>query len=218
LNRIIKSYQKLLCDFATLREILCVQKLGKNHGGYHDEMIDIRLRLARETDIPALEMLIPLSVRSLQAAHYSPAQMEAALGPVFGVDRQLILDSTYFVAEHDRQIVGCGGWSRRKAMFGGDRDRAGEDALLDSRHDPARIRAFFVHPDFARRGIGRSILAACEAAIHKVGFKSAELVATLTCEPLYASFDYTVIERYEVSVSAGLTLPVVRMVKRFNSA
>jgi GNAT superfamily N-acetyltransferase len=176
------------------------------------------LRLAREPDIPALEVLIPLSVRALQAAHYSPAQMEAALGSVFGVDRQLILDGTYFVAEQQSLIVGCGGWSRRKAMFGGDRDRPGEDALLDPKRDAARIRAFFIHPDFARRGIGRNILIACEAAIQKAGFQSAELVATLTGELLYASFDYAVIERYEVPMSDGLTLPVVRMAKKFNSA
>ncbi|HEY2329115.1 MAG TPA: GNAT family N-acetyltransferase, partial [Verrucomicrobiae bacterium] len=169
-------------------------------------------------DIPALEALIPLSVRTLQAAHYSSAQMEAALGPVFGVDRQLISDGTYCVVEQRNQLVGCGGWSRRKAMFGGDHDRLGEDALLDPKHDPARIRAFFVHPDHARRGIGRSILVACETAIQRAGFQSADLVATLTGEPLYAAFGYTVIERYEIPMLAGLALPVVRMAKRFNSA
>lgn len=176
------------------------------------------LRLARETDIPALEKLIPLSVRALQAAHYSSAQIEAALGPVFGVDSQLIRDGTYFVAEQQNQIAGCGGWSRRKAMFGGDRDRPGEDALLDPERDPARIRAFFVHPAFARRGIGRSIVLACEAAIREAGFSSAELVATLTGEPLYTSCGYTVIERYVVPMSGRLTLPVVRMVKRLKRA
>jgi GNAT superfamily N-acetyltransferase len=173
------------------------------------------LRLASEQDISALETLIPLSVRSLQAAYYSPAQMEAALGPVFGVDRQLILDKTYFVAAHEGQIVGCGGWSRRKAMFGGDRNRTGEDVLLDPANEPARIRAFFVHPAWARRGIGRSILAHCEAAILAAGFQTAELVATLAGEPLYASFDYVVVERYEVPMANGLVLPVVRMAKRF---
>src|SRR5881227_3290372 len=95
------------------------------------------IRLARETDISALEALIPLSVRGLQAATYSPAQMEAAIGPVFGVDRQLIRDGTYFVVESEGMIVGCGGWSRRKAVFGGDRDRQGEDAALDPTEDPA---------------------------------------------------------------------------------
>src|SRR5476649_1357351 len=115
-------------------------------------------RLARMDDVPVLGELIPLSVRSLQAAHYSPAQMEAALGPVFGVDRQLINDGTYFVVEHSGHVVGCGGWSRRRAVFGSNRARPAEDAALDPAHDPARIRAFFVHPDWVRRGIGRCIL------------------------------------------------------------
>ncbi len=175
-------------------------------------------RLARDTDIPALEVLVPLSVRALQAVHYSPAQMETALGPVFGVDRQLICDGTYFVVEAQGQIVGCGGWSRRKAMFGGDRGRSGQDALLDPVREPARIRAFFVHPAWARRGIGRSILAACETAIRQASFRTAELVATLTGEPLYASCGYTVVERYEVPMSGGLTLPVVRMSKHLITA
>lgn len=175
------------------------------------------LRLATESDIPALEQLIPLSVRSLQAEHYSPAQMEAAVGPVFGVDSQLILDGTYFVAATKDQIAGCGGWSRRQAVFGGDRYHAGADALLNPARDPARIRAFFVHPNWARRGIGRAILAQCEAAILAAGFHSAELVATLTGEPLYASFNYTVIERYDVPMSNGLLLPVVRMAKRLKT-
>lgn len=175
------------------------------------------IRLAREDDIQTLEILIPLSVRVLQAPSYSSAQIEAALGPVFGVDRQLISDGTYFVVEHSGHVVGCGGWSRRRAVFGGDRARAGEDAALDPVHDPARIRAFFVHPDWARRGIGRSILGACESAICAAGFHDAVLVATLAGEPLYASFGYFVAERYEVPLSDTLTLPVVRMVKSFNT-
>jgi len=176
------------------------------------------LRLARMDDVPALEELIPLSVRALQAAHYSPAQMEAALGPVFGVDRQLIADGTYFVVEDAGRIVGCGGWSRRKAVFGGDRARTGADELIDPSRNPARIRAFFVHPDFARRGIGRAILTACESAIVAANFSSAELVATLAGEPLYAAFAYEVVERYEVPMSDELTLPVVKMRKQFRAA
>jgi GNAT superfamily N-acetyltransferase len=168
-------------------------------------------RLAREEDIPALVALIPLSVRTLQASYYSPAQIEAALGPVFGVDRQLIRDRTYFVLEHDAQLVGCGGWSRRKSLYGGDGGRSGEDAELDPRRDPARVRAFFVHPAWARRGIGRSIMTACERAIFEAGFRSVEIVATLAGEPLYACFDYAVVERYELPMAGGLKLPVVRM-------
>src|SRR5215469_8535671 len=136
------------------------------------------LRLARESDVPALEALIPLSVYSLQAPYYSKAQMDAALGPVFGVDRQLIRDGTYFVAEQDRAIIGCGGWSRRRSLYGGDTCRAGEDALLDPQRDAARVRAFFVHPFWARRGIGRAIMIACEQAIEQAGFRAVDIVAT----------------------------------------
>jgi GNAT superfamily N-acetyltransferase len=196
----------ILCLAVSLHKTFPVPELESNW----------KLRLADERDIPALELLIPLSVRSLQAAYYSAAQMEAALGPVFGVDRQLILDGTYFVAVHENQIVGCGGWSRRTAMFGGDRNRIGEDAVLDPVREPARIRAFFVHPAWARRGIGRSILASCESAILAAGFQTAELVATLAGEPLYAALDYAVVERYEVPMSGGLVLPVVRMAKQFS--
>jgi GNAT superfamily N-acetyltransferase len=176
------------------------------------------IRLAGAVDIPTLEWLIPLSVRELQAATYSPAQMEAALGPVFGVDTQLIRDGTYFVVEDGDLIVGCGGWSRRKAAFGGDRERQGEDAALDPTQDPARIRAFFVHPDWARRGIGRLILTRCEEAIRAAGFREVVLVATLAGEPLYAASGFAVIERYEVPLSGGVALPVVRMEKRFSNA
>ena len=173
------------------------------------------LRLAGEQDIPALAALIPLAVRSLQAAHYSTAQMDAALGPVFGVDRELIRDGTYFVVEHGKVLVGCGGWSRRRSLFGGDAGRAtSETELLDPARDPARIRAFFVHPDYARRGIGRQIMNACEQAISAAQFRSIELVATLAGEPLYAAFSYDVLERYEIPLAGGLVLPVVRMGKR----
>jgi GNAT superfamily N-acetyltransferase len=173
-----------------------------------------QLRLARETDIPALEQLIPLSVRTLQAAYYSAAQMEAALGPVFGVDRQLIRDETYFVAENCGQIAGCGGWSKRKSLFGSDGGRdESQNPLLDPAGDPARIRAFFVHPDHARRGIGRAILRACETGILQAGFRRIELVATLAGEPLYARHDYRAVERFDIPLAHGLGLPVVRMSK-----
>jgi GNAT superfamily N-acetyltransferase len=176
--------------------------------------VTFALRLAREKDIPALAALIPLSVRSLQAAHYSPAQMDAALGPVFGVDRELIRDGTYFVVECGGELAGCGGWSRRRALFGGDAGRGLTEAgLLDPAHDPARIRAFFVHPDWARRSIGSQIMNACERAIAQARFRSIELVATLAGEPLYAAFSYTAVERYDIALPDGLRLPVVRMVK-----
>ncbi|MEO8305031.1 MAG: GNAT family N-acetyltransferase [Betaproteobacteria bacterium] len=173
------------------------------------------LRLAREDDVPALEALIPISVRALQAAHYSPAQMDVALGPVFGVDRQLIRDGTYYVAEHRAGIAGCGGWSKRQSLYGGDQARQAEDPLLDPARDAARVRAFFVHPAWARRGVGRSIMAACEQAIVAAGFRSVDIVATLAGEPLYALFGYAAVERYEIPMAGGLSLPVVRMIRTF---
>jgi len=177
---------------------------------------EFRLRLARADDVAAVEALIPLSVRALQSAHYTSAQMDAALGSVFGVDRQLIRDGTYFVAERDAAIVGCGGWSRRGSHYGGDHGRDGEDALLDPRCDAARIRAFFVHPACARRGIGRSIMTASERAIRAAGFRAIEIVATLAGEPLYAAFGYALVERYEIALTGGVRLPVVRMAKRLD--
>src|SRR6266498_3774794 len=119
-----------------------------------------RPRLARDRDVPALAELIHNSSRVLQAPHYSAAQIEAALGPIFAVDRQLIRDGTYFVVENESTIIGCGGWSKRKSLYGGDAARSAEDDLLDPRYDAPRIRAFFVHPGWARRGIGASILKA----------------------------------------------------------
>lgn len=168
-------------------------------------------RLATEEDIPAIADLIPLSVRALQAPHYTREQREAAIGPVFGVDRQLVRDRTYFVVESEGAIIGCGGWSRRSALFGGDQARCGEDPLLDPRAEPARVRAFFVHPAFARRGVGRSLLGACERAICSAGFRAAVIVSTLAGEPLYASFGYRVTARSAVGLPNGLELPVVRM-------
>jgi len=175
------------------------------------------LRLAREEDVPSLDLLIPLSVRALQAPYYSSVQIEAALGPVFGIDRQLIRDGTYFVAEHEGAVVGCGGWSRRRSLYGGDSARSATDDELDPQHDAARVRAFFVHPAWARRGIGRSIMAACEQAIVEAGFRKVEIVATLAGEPLYAKFGYAVVERYDIPLTRGLNLPVVRMARSTES-
>lgn len=172
-----------------------------------------KLRTAVPDDVTYLEELIPLSVRELQSGYYSTAQMEAAFGPVFGVDRQLITDRTYFVAELEGRVIACGGWSKRKSLFGGDATRGSEDALLDPAIDAARVRAFFVHPDWARRGIGSAILIASEKAITAAGFARIELVATLVGEPLYKACGYCEIERYEVALDGGLVLPVVRMAK-----
>jgi GNAT superfamily N-acetyltransferase len=133
---------------------------------------------------------------------------------VFGVDSLLIRDGTFFAVDYEGQIIGCGGWSKRKTMYGGDRGRRDEAAELDPRHDAARIRAFFIHPEWVRNGIGRDILVTCERAAIAAGFQKAELVATLAGEPLYAAFGYAVVERYEAPMPGGLSLPVVRMAKR----
>lgn len=170
-------------------------------------------RLAVEADVPALEAIIPVSVRALQTAHYSDAQIEAALATVYGVDRQLIRDGTYYVVERESRIVGCGGWSRRRSMYGGDRFRIEPDAELDPMRDAARLRAFYVEPACARSGIGRAIVLECERAMRAGGFARVEVVATLPGEPLYAAFGYAALDRFEIAMKDGLGLPVVRMTK-----
>jgi GNAT superfamily N-acetyltransferase len=176
------------------------------------------LRLARLEDIPTLDILIPLSVRALQT-HYTEAQREAAIGSVFGVDRQLIEDQTYFVAETaSGEIIGCGGWSKRASKCGSSAGRCEPDPLIDATIEAARIRAFFIHPNFARRGIGRAILEACEQALQSAGFHHAEIAATLTGEPLYVACGYQVTNRFDIRLDDGQPLPCVRLVKQFISA
>jgi len=177
---------------------------------------DSRLRVAREDDISVIEKLISLSVRGLQAAYYSSAQMEAALGSVFGVDRQLIRDGTYLVVEDRNGIIGCGGWSKRKTLFGSDHQTNRDDAELNPSTDSARIRAFFIHPAWARRGIGRRILAECEQRIRAAGFTSVELAATLSGVAFYAACGYISGERLDVPLPNGLSLEIVRMTKEFH--
>ena len=172
------------------------------------------IRLANHEDIPSLESLIPLSVRGLQASHYSTSQMEAAIGSVFGVDRQLISDGTYFVVEDGEQLIGCGGWSKRRTLFGSDHHQATrDDAELDPASDAARVRAFFVHPNYARLGIARAILDACEKAIGAAGFNRIELAATLPGEAFYAACGYVAKTREDVPLPNGLTLGIVHMWK-----
>jgi len=177
---------------------------------------DFWIRLADLEDIPKLTTLISESARALQSDYYSSEQIEGALGIVFGVDSQLIQDKTYFVAENNRQIVGCGGWSKRKTLYGGDSGKNNqEDSLLNPDTDSAKIRAFFVHPAWARRGIGSQIMQASELAAERAKFKDAEIIATLAGEPLYTKFGYQVIERFEISLQNSQFLPVVRMFKSF---
>lgn len=177
----------------------------------------ISLRLAREEDIAPLHALIVASVRGLQKDDYTPAQIDGALGTILGLDTQLVADQTYFVAEAKaacaRVVVGCGGWSYRKTLFGSDRAPVRENQFLDPKADAAKIRAFFIHPDWARRGIGTMILEACENAARAAGFSRFEMGATLTGVPLYLARGYQEQERIEVPLRNGEHLPVVRMIK-----
>ena len=175
--------------------------------------MSIDVRLATKEDAPVLNDLIPLSARALSDGYYTPSQIESAITHIFGVDSQLIADGTYFVVTEDDQIVGCGGWSKRNTLFGGDQMKAAADDLLDPAHDAARIRAFFVHPDWTRRGIGRRIIDECEAAARRAGFRRMELGATLPGEPLYAAMGYTVTERFDIPMPDGEILPAAHMVK-----
>jgi len=183
--------------------------------------VKIRIRQAVAADVPVLRTLIDASVRGLQAQDYTQPQIEGALISVYGVDTQLIADGTYFVAEAvlegeptEPVIAGCGGWSKRKALYSGDQWTGREADLLDPQHDAAKIRAFFVHPAWARRGIGSMILEACESAAGAAGFTHYEMGATLTGVPLYAARGYVAIEDLEVPLANGERLPIVRMEKR----
>jgi GNAT superfamily N-acetyltransferase len=169
-------------------------------------------------DIAALRELIELSVRLLQRADYSQEQREAALGTVYGVDTQLIADETYYVAEvevkpGENRIVGCGGWSMRKTLYGSDHGPYRSSELLDPARDAAKIRAFFVHPDWVRRGLATLILNTCEDAASARGFRRFEMGATLTGVPMYAARGYRKDETIEVPLPNGFTLTVAKMSK-----
>ncbi len=189
---------------------------------------NIRLRLAVPEDVPVLRELINKSARGLQTLDYTPAQIEGALQTVFGVDSQLIADGTYIVAEAEPNaiardgaaaglseliIVGCGGWSKRKTLFGSDHWTGREDTLLDPPRDAAKIRAFFVHPDWARRGVGSMILQACEDAARSAGFTRYEMGATLTGAKLFGARGYAAVKRISIPLANGESLPVIHMEK-----
>jgi GNAT superfamily N-acetyltransferase len=193
--------------------------------------MNIRIRQAVPPDIPVLGALIDASVRGLQAQDYTPTQIENALETVYGVDRQLIADGTYLGAEAvsvenasaqagpltgrpELAIVACGGWSKRKTLYGADHCTGRQDELLDPLQDAARIRAFFIHPAWARRGIGSMILEACEVAAKLAGFTRLEMGATLTGVPFYRAKGYVALEDLEVPLANGASLPIVRMAKQ----
>jgi len=171
------------------------------------------IRVASPNDVLTLNALIDDSVRRLSIGYYTPQQIDSALQHMFGVDTQLVKDGTYYVAEAEGQVVGCGGWSQRSTLFGGDQSKATEDPLVNPMHEAGRIRAFFVHPQWARRGIGRAIVAVCEKSAYDAGFRRLELAATLPGEPLYHALGYQATERFVTDFPNGEHLPIVRMHK-----
>ena len=168
-------------------------------------------RLATDADMPRLRAVMDAAIRELLPQFLSPEKVEASFA-VMGLDSQLIADGTYFVLEENGQIAGCGGWSRRATLFGGNHT-AGRDArLLDPATEAARVRAMYTSPAFARRGVGRLILSLCEAAAAAEGFKRVELAGTLSGQPLYRACGYEVIEAFEDD-RGGVAVPLSRMGK-----
>jgi len=178
--------------------------------------VTFTLRKATLADAAELERLIERSVRGLSRDYYTEKQVETALGTALGLDRTLIIDGTYFVAEDRSSIVGCGGWSRRQTLFGGDQQPGRRPELLDPACDAARVRAFFVRPDWARRGIGRAILSRCEQEAAAEGFLRAELVATLVGHELYRAFGYAGDEPFEHALTDGVAIRFIAMRKTFS--
>lgn len=174
------------------------------------------VRAATMADVPALRELIEMSVRGLSAGHYALAQIDAALNEVFGVDTQLIADGTYYVIDGSSGPAAAGGWSARRTLFGGDQMKQGEDPRLDPAVDAARIRAFFVHPDWARRGLARQLYDTCERAASAAGFHRFELMATLPGEPLYRALGFTDIERVVLRLGNDVAVPLIRMARRID--
>jgi GNAT superfamily N-acetyltransferase len=171
-------------------------------------------RLATEADLPAVKALMDVAIAEHLKAFLDPAQVELSKS-IMGLDTQLIADRTYFLVEEEGRIAGCGGWSRRATLYGGDHSTSQRNAaLLDMAKDAARIRAMYTHPDFKRRGVGRLILDLCEAAAREAGFRKVELMATMSGEPLYKACGYLEIERMTAASREGVDVPGVRMGKQ----
>jgi len=178
--------------------------------------MDYAIRKAVLADRAAIAQLIKDSARSLSRADYSDAQIEGAIATVFGVDTNLIVDGTYFVAESAGTLIGCGGWSKRKTLFGGDHWATRDASGLDPKTEPAKIRAFFIHPDHARKGVARAILTACENEAKAAGFQSLELMSTLPGIKLYRACGYKGEDRIELEVDDGVTIGLVPMRKELS--
>jgi GNAT superfamily N-acetyltransferase len=173
----------------------------------------VNIRKATMDERDALKDLIAASARLLSREHYSDAQIEAAIAGVFGVDTDLIDDGTYLVAEIDGQLAGCGGWSRRKTLFGGDQYSSRDTGYLDPKSEAAKIRAFFIHPAHARKGIGRAILSRCEDEARAHGFRALELMATLPGIEFYKSCGFVEIGNFDLDLTDTVKLELVPMRK-----
>jgi GNAT superfamily N-acetyltransferase len=171
------------------------------------------IRKATLDDRPAIAELIAESARNLSLEDYTEPQIEAAISRVFGVDTDLIMDGTYFVVESAGRLVGGGGWSKRRTLFGGDQFAKRDSSALDPQIDAAKIRAFFVHPQWARQGIGRALLSACETEARAQGFRSLELMSTLPGLKLYRACGYQEMERVEYEMGDGVQIEFVPMRK-----
>jgi GNAT superfamily N-acetyltransferase len=172
----------------------------------------LTIRLATAQDIPAIRTLMDAAISQLLAPFLSPEAVTASF-ELMGLDTQLIVDGTYYVVEADGRLAGCGGWSRRATLFGGDHTAGRDAALLDPANEPARIRAMYTHPDFVRRGVGRLVLRVCEGAAAQAGFTRCELAATLGGEPLYRASGYEDIAAFEEPTASGVAVPLIRMGK-----
>ena len=174
-------------------------------------MAGLTSRLAGPDDLLALEAVMTASIAELQRGFLTPAQIDASR-VIMGLDRQLVADGTYFIVEVAGRIAGCGGWSRRATLYGGDHTPGRDAALLDPAVDAARVRAMYTHPDFARRGVGRLILQVCEGAARAEGFTRLELMATLSGRPLYESYGFVALEDV-IDDRGGAPVPLTRMGK-----
>ena len=168
-------------------------------------------RNAHLADIDAIRALMDASIAELQKAYLDEAQI-ASSRVLMGLDTQLIEDGTYFVVEEAGQLLGCGGWSRRATLYGGDQTPGRSSVLLDPAKDPARVRAMYTHPQHARKGVGRLILSLCEDAARAEGFRSVELMATLSGEPLYRACGYRPVRHVEDD-RGGVAVPLIVMTK-----
>lgn len=172
----------------------------------------LRLRLARPEDMPALSALMNAAISELLTPFLPPEGVKASF-EIMGLDSQLIADGTYFVVEDGEAIAGCGGWSRRATLFGGDHSAGRDAAMLDPSRDAARVRAMYTHPDHTRKGVGRMVLDACERAAADEGFSRVEMAATLGGVPLYRACGYHDIEPFTAMTSSGFAVPLIRMGK-----